>query len=377
MEKVKIYLQKKYFDILDFNYFTNKLFGTTEYELFEKETKNGQYMKLEYNGHIIYVLLSRKDLASRNAYIAQSISTSLAYIEKEIGTEYFKVDIFYYLIDVSKYAKTDFHIFTYRGLETLGIKMLNNEQFIDRIFPFTNFSDMLNSKNLMKKNQNNPSSFEELNENINFFLKTFGANGKEATFNCLVISKITNKPIIIFQVEDNESISVSKTDKKLLEDHKIFIDQDNFIKEYINKGLISNEKITSFRKQGRFKANLIKKFGEKKCYLCGCDIENIIIASHIHRVTDIENDSTLNTEDKIKQIIDGDNGFWLCANHDKMFEYGIIYFNNNKLIINGKLLEELQENFIKNITINFEINDVHYNDNISNYLKKHKNRVLI
>lgn len=54
--------------------------------------------------------------------------------------------------------------------------MLNNEQFIDRIFPFTNFSDMLNSKNLMKKNQNNPSSFEELNENINFFLKTFGAN---------------------------------------------------------------------------------------------------------------------------------------------------------------------------------------------------------
>ena len=36
--------------------------------------------------------------------------------------------------------------------------------------------------------------------------------------------------------------------------------------------------------------NLFKKFGDKKCYLCDCDIDSLIIASHIHRVTDIKND---------------------------------------------------------------------------------------
>ena len=38
--------------------------------------------------------------------------------------------------------------------------------------------------------------------------------------------------------------------------------------------------------------NLFEKFGDKKCYLCDCDIDHMIIASHIHRVTDIKNDAT-------------------------------------------------------------------------------------
>lgn len=376
MGKVKIYLQKKYFDVLDFKYFTNKIFWINEYEIYEKEKKDGQYMKLEYKWNIVYILLSRIDPDNfRNSYISQSIITSLEHIELESGP-FEEQKIYYYLLDISKKVKTNFNIFVYRWLETLWISMLNKFEFWDIINPFITSQDIINSKKIMKKSQNNPSSYEEDEENINFYIKTFWANWKEASFNCLVMSKITNKPIVIFQVEDNESISISESDKIILEKHKIFIDKDKFIKDYINKWLISNEKITSFRKQWRFKANLIKKFWEKKCYLCWCNIENIIIASHIHRVEDISKDILLTDDEKFKQTADWDNWFWLCANHDKLFEYWIIYFDNKKLNINNKLLEEIQEHFIKNITVNFEIQNNHYNEKISNYLEKHKSRVL-
>jgi hypothetical protein len=51
----------------------------------------------------------------------------------------------------------------------------------------------------------------------------------------LVISKVTIKPIIIFQVYDNKSKNISLTDKNLFEKHNIFIDQENYIEEYVNK----------------------------------------------------------------------------------------------------------------------------------------------
>lgn len=377
MEKVKIYLQKKYFDILDFKYFTNKLFWINDYELFEKETKNGQYMKLEYNWRIVYVLLSRENaVESRNAYISQSLITSINYIEKSENKNYNNLEIYYYLIDISNKAKTDFNIFIYRWLETLWIKLLNSKEFLINILPFIDFKDMYNAKILMRKEQNNPSYFEELDDNVNYFIKTFWANGKEAPFNCLVISKLINKPIIIFQIEDNWSASIWKEDIVFLENNNIFVDKENIIKEYERKWLINTDNFKSYRKQWRFKANLLRKFWEKKCYLCWCDIDNVLIASHIHRVADISNDNLLSPDEKFLQSSDWDNWFWLCWTHDLLFENWIIYFDGKKLILNETLLEKLQINFIKNITINYQIHDIHFNDKISIYLEKHKNRVL-
>ena len=102
-------------------------------------------------------------------------------------------------------------------------------------------------------------------------------------------------------------------------------------------------------------------------------------------------------------------GFWLCANHDKLFEWGYIYFENDKLIISDKLNLE-QKNFVKNITFDipertmkeklqiykkekdnymvaekmdaykleseFYILPEHYNLNMHKYLEIHRNRVV-
>ncbi len=80
-----------------------------------------------------------------------------------------------------------------------------------------------------------------------------------------------------------------------------------------------------------FHYNLLQNMEKKRCYkVCGCDIEHMVLGSHIERQYDIDrNNNTMMR--KVKVITDGDNGLWLCANHDKMFEYGIIYFIDRTL----------------------------------------------
>ena len=137
----------------------------------------------------------------------------------------------------------------------------------------------------------------------------------------------------------------------------------------------------------------------KRCYLCHCDIQNLIIASHIHRVCDI-NKLEIPFKERRAMAVDGDNGLWLCSNHDKLFEYGLIYFENDKMIISDKLNEK-QKRFVKSITFNtpkeeieekfamvaeesepyildnsFHIDEKDYNESMHNYLEIHKNRVL-
>jgi predicted restriction endonuclease len=108
------------------------------------------------------------------------------------------------------------------------------------------------------------------------------------------------------------------------------------------------------RNQAEFMKNLMRKYGsdEKKCFLCNCNIQRLIIASHIHRVCDINRENITFMEKRAKAV-SGDNGLWLCANHDKLFEYGLIYFDENgamKVSDSGDLTEE-QKEFVEGITI--------------------------
>ena len=98
------------------------------------------------------------------------------------------------------------------------------------------------------------------------------------------------------------------------------------------------------------------------------------MGAHIHRVADIQKNNSLNDIKKGEQIVNGDNGFWLCSNHDKLFEYGLIYFINNKLKINSKILEKNEITFVNKMTSNFLIVEEHYTPNIKKFLAKHRAR---
>lgn len=140
---------------------------------------------------------------------------------------------------------------------------------------------------------------------------------------------------------------LSEPDREVLKKNGFSFGEDIIENEFNKVDLTATEK--DLRNQPAFRLNLFKKFGDKKCYLCDCDIDNMIIASHIHRVTDIKHDVKLTDDEKKKQIIDGENGLWLCANHDKLFEFGLIYFDDKKLVVTEKL-QNYQQKYIKRIT---------------------------
>ena len=289
-------------------------------------------------------------------------------------------------------AFTDYQRFIYRCCKTLQINLLNIDE---TLLPFSTYKEMKNarSKTSDRNTGNNASYFSDTGDFIEFFAKCYGANGKESVFMAMVVKQLTNKKIIIYQVEDHGQRLLSAPDRKILLANGFEFGEGIISEEFNRVNLEAAEK--DLRDQPAFRLNLLKKYGDKKCYLCNCEIDSLIIASHIHRVTDIKNDKSLTDEEKKKQIIDGDNGLWLCANHDKLFEYGFIYFDNQKMVISNRLNTEQQE-FVKKITTklsvpktvefivsendvpygtpSFNIVDADFNDNMKHYLELHKTR---
>ena len=104
------------------------------------------------------------------------------------------------------------------------------------------------------------------------------------------------------------------------------------------------------RNQELFKNNMRQKGIQTKCYLCGCEIENILEAAHLWGVAEIKKASidTINQilkNPEMNKLIDqknkhyneqfykryvlansGDNGIWLCSNHHGLFDSNYFCF---------------------------------------------------
>lgn len=366
-------------------------FNDNSYTIEYEDRPNGRYIKLEKNDEVHYVCLSASEdeYDGRNSFLSQYLGT--AFCRYEAATDSNKKMEVYLLMKNDK-AFTAYQKFIYRCCKTLQINLLNIDE---TIFPFSTYKEIKNVRSLTsdRNTGNNSSYFSDTGDFIEFFAKCYGANGKESVFMAMVVKQLTEKKIVIYQVEDHGQRSLSAPDKEILLANGFEFGEDIISEEFNRVNLDAAEK--DLRDQPAFRLNLFKKYGDKKCYLCDCDIDSLIIASHIHRVTDIKNDQNISDEEKKKQIIDGDNGLWLCANHDKLFEYGLIYFDDRKLVISNRLNEE-QKEFVKEITTqlaspqvsefmvaedtvpygnpSFDIKDEDYNENMKHYLDLHKLR---
>ena len=60
--------------------------------------------------------------------------------------------------------------------------------------------------------------------------------------------------------------------------------------------------------------------------------------------------STLDETEKRRRAVDGDNGLWLCATHDKLFEYGKIYFDERGALALNPALTVAQREYVERIT---------------------------
>ena len=80
--------------------------------------------------------------------------------------------------------------------------------------------------------------------------------------------------------------------------------------------------------QGAYRKELLKRY--HSCALCGMGVDKALIASHIKPW------SKCTKEEKT----DIDNGFILCPNHDKLFDIGLISFDDEGHIIISKQISE-------------------------------------
>lgn len=375
--------------------------SSKEFEIEEdlRGYNSGQYIILKNDNIIKYICLSAPDsTASRNSFILQNFPTAYQHYLMDANLN----KKFEYYIRDTRYPHPPYTIFAYKVLLTGNIKVLNLDKVsasdrtdYDFRTPFIDFKQMRKMRlDLQQRNSSNMSTlFEENNDEISVYGKTYGANGRETTSICLALNNLVKLPIKVYNVNETDPQHIADVDPS-----------NRYILEYlgieIDDGRIdfesSDEIGVAKRDQKKYHYNLLQKFKEKKCYLCGCDIENLIIGSHIHRVTDIIH-SNLSEAEKKNQIINGDNGFWLCANHDKLFEWGLIYFDKDKMIIRDSL-SEFQKKYIYDLTfylekiynsfntdkefnvievdnlLEFHIKEEHYNEIMEKYLEIHKQR---
>lgn len=103
--------------------------------------------------------------------------------------------------------------------------------------------------------------------------------------------------------------------------------------------------------QGKFRDSLLKR--DKRCVICGLDIEALLVASHIKPWS--------KANDYEKQ--DENNGLLLCANHDALFDKGYISFNDDNKLCVSNIISKLHYeklNTDTDTTINLSNNQMEY-----------------
>lgn len=113
--------------------------------------------------------------------------------------------------------------------------------------------------------------------------------------------------------------------------------------------------------QSVYREMLLSK--HKKCCLCGVTDSRLLIASHIKPW------SQSNSEEKV----DVYNGLLLCPNHDKVFDSGLITFNNqgeiiisNELSCNDKIFLNLREDM-----------KIELSEKSAKYMEYHRKNIFI
>ena len=119
----------------------------------------------------------------------------------------------------------------------------------------------------------------------------------------------------------------------------------------------------------RFTFNLLERLGQKHCAFCDCEIPELIQGAHIWPVADIKRSPTLSLEEKMAHAVNGENGLWLCENHHKLFDEGLLNINQNGEIVYRDKLEKMHIVFMDKITTNKQVPSQFLSDGFLKYLE--------
>lgn len=311
----------------------------------------GRLAKLEYNDRINYISFSEFEIKSRNSFF-QSFPSALVQFYQDKRR---RKRIFFYFLEPDGNIETPYFEFMYRLMKTAGTEFLNEADFLSKkIIPFNSTSDIISQRDSNRnKNSGNASTYMAINEEdiLQIFGKTYGANKYETTLISIATHRITRNQIEVYEIQEGDL-------KKLPEDARHVI---------INLGI---KVITSDLKLERkefeendslrsptYLYNLLEKLGEKKCYLCDCEVPQIIQGAHIWPVASIKKLNSINLDKKLELATDGDNGLWLCNNHHKLFDMNILLITKQGRLKYKTNIKKKHETYLLDFTINHQIAD--------------------
>ncbi len=118
--------------------------------------------------------------------------------------------------------------------------------------------------------------------------------------------------------------------------------------------------------QEQYRRKLKEKYNNK-CAFCNFGVEHVLIASHAKPWVKCDN-----VDEKLSE----DNGFLLCANHDKMFDRGYLTVNayNNSFVFSEELSDNERKECIKSLPSD-KLNHTISNE-MKQYLKYHGERIF-
>ncbi len=223
------------------------------------------------------------------------------------------------------------------------------------IVGFADYSGIEHNKTLREAwNQFGPKngvdSFDKLIEKANNTLRLKNAN-EDTTISYIVLDNIVkfNHPVSLKDIGHSSMQTYLKIEKNEIDDifriAGIFNGEEDLKSQSVDKIVNLDSKdidpkftenlIKSRAFQHQLRKEVIKFYGDK-CVLCGIDIDNLLIVSHIKPVNQDKQNAG-----KVK------NTLLLCSLHDSMFDKGLISIDKEGSIIISEILKNSQSKKLK------------------------------
>lgn len=292
----------------------------------DKSYNKGRMAIMQYKDSVSYISFSEVEIGGRNSSV-QSVPTAF---NMYFINPYPNKHLYYYFLNLSGNAETDYQILIYRLMRTIGFEFLNaNQDLLNKIQPFSSVDDIIFNRRINAgRNRSNNSTFITKGNNgiIEIYGKTYGANKYETSLICYALASLwhSGQKIKLFEVLEGDLKELPESSLKVIEQMGVIevVPTDTTLEKRIY------EKENSLRSP-RYTYNLFNKLGNKHCALCNCEIPELIQGAHILPVAEIKKMHTISLEQRLELAVDGDNGLWLCENHHKMFDSGFLTFDDN------------------------------------------------
>lgn len=336
-----------------------------EDEFLERSYNKGRMAILQFHDEVSYISFSELEIGGRNSSV-QSVPTAFNMF---YSNPYPHKRLYYYFLNTSGNAETDYQILIYRLMNTIGFVFLNASRTLStQISAFTSIEDIIFNRRINAgRNKSNNSTFitkSRANE-IEVYGKTYGANKYETSLICYALAFLWNQGqrITLYEMLEGDLKQLPASSLNVIRSMGIIkvVPTDMTLEKNIF------EKNNSLRSP-RYLYNLFNKLGNKHCVLCNCEIPELIQGAHIWPVADIKRTYRLSQAQKLACAIDGENGLWLCENHHKMFDEHLLSFDQNGKVHIRKGINSRYMRFIDETTKFKELPDIVLTDRFLEYL---------